>query len=207
MSNRMILMLVMVLILTMFSSPVLASKLFAVPTGDILRPETLEVDYAFAGGYNTLNLNYGIYSGWNVGVSQGFGSGGTSLAGMLKIGILEETDNRPALAIGGTLSVGGGGDIYATVSKQLGSPVLRAHGGMAIGSNVRPMVGITATLNPVQVKVGNKLSAPTTTVFLEHDGGSVNGGIIAHFAPNFKAKLGLATSSGLLFGLNYKISL
>lgn len=199
-------MLVMALLLMIVSAPVFASKIFAVPTGDILKPETLEVDYAFVNGYNTLNLNYGIYSGWNIGISQGFGSGGTSLAGNLKIAILEETNTVPALAIGGTLAAGGGGEVYAAVSKQLGTPVLRGHAGIGVGSNIRPMVGVTAIINPVQAKVGSRLSAPTTAVFLEHDGGSVNGGIIANFHPNFKAKLGLATSSGLLFGLNYKIS-
>lgn len=207
MSKRILLMQIVFLMLIIISAPVFASNVFSIPTGDTLNPGTLEVDYSFVGGGNTLDLNYGIYSGLNIGVSQWFGSGGSSLAGSLKVGLMGETQTTPALAVGGALG-SGGGEIYLALSKQLGTPVIRGHAGIGVGTgaNVRPMAGVTAVLNPVQVQKGNKKAGPTTVVFLEYDNGGVNGGIMSHFNPNFKAKLGLATNSGLLLGLNYKVS-
>ena len=56
-------------------------------------------------------------------------------------------------------------------------------------------------LNPVKVK-----NLPTTSLFVEYDGRGFNGGLIAQFAPEFKAKIGLASEHGLSFGVSYRAS-
>ncbi len=178
------------------TTPAIASKVLVMPTGDV-PVETLEMDFLYHRGLNSLGAQIGFYPGLSAGLRQDFGG---QLYATVKAAIIEETQNRPAFALGGELSVNRT-HLYAAVSKQLGNPSLRGHVAFGLGRYSRGMAGMTLMLNPVKVN-----NAPTTSLFMEYDGQGINGGLIARFSPELKANLGIAFGHGLSAGLNYKVA-
>lgn len=198
--------LALILLFFMFftsTSAVLASRVLVVPTADSLGTGVGELAYSYHRNKGSLELNVGLYPGVNLGMRQEFGG---SLFGTLKVAILEETQNRPAFALGGELTVGKTQHIYAVLSKQLGTPGVRGHLALGTGRYSRGMAGVSLMLNPVQIKNNQGLTLPTTSLILEYDGKGLNGGITAQFNSAFQGYVAVATEHGLGFGLDYKLA-
>ena len=92
------------------------------------------------------------------------------LVGNIKVKLLEETIDYPALALG--LRVDGGKASYYVVgSMQIRMPGVRGHAGIGTGVYSRPFVGISSVLNPVAITSADKqFSMPLTTLTMEFDG-------------------------------------
>ena len=189
--------LIMFILLAAVSMEALAFGVLEMPTADVSN-EALELDFLHHRGVSSLRAQFGFYPGLSAGVRQDFGG---QLYLIAKAAILEETQEWPGLALGADLSLGKRQHLYAVLSKQLGNPSLRAHAAIGLGRYSRGMAGGSYVLNPVKVK-----NLPTTSLFVEYDGRGFNGGLIAQFAPEFKAKIGLASEHGLSFGVSYRAS-
>lgn len=190
-------MIVLILLSVILSTPALAGKVLVVPTAEVLPKGLLQVDYVYHRGVSSLHLGLGFYPGLSAGVRQDFGG---QLSFGLKAAIIEETEKLPGFALGGDLGLGKQ-HIYATLSKQLGIPGLRGHATFGTGRYSRGMAGVTFMLNPAKVR-----NVPTTSLFAEYDGQGLNAGVIAQFSPELRANLALAAGHGLSFGLNYKVA-
>ncbi|HHT89430.1 MAG: hypothetical protein QM451_09335 [Bacillota bacterium] len=189
--------LIMFILLAAVSMEALAFGVLEMPTADVSN-EALELDFLHHRGVSSLRAQFGFYPGLSAGVRQDFGG---QLYLIAKAAILEETQEWPGLALGADLSLGKRQHLYAVLSKQLGNPSLRAHAAIGLGRYSSGMAGVSYVLNPVKVK-----NLPTTSLFVEYDGRGFNGGLIAQFAPEFKAKIGLASEHGLSFGVSYRAS-
>lgn len=189
--------LIMFILLAAVSMEALAFGVLEMPTADVSN-EALELDFLHHRGVSSLRAQFGFYPGLSAGVRQDFGG---QLYLIAKAAILEETQEWPGLALGADLSLGKRQHLYAVLSKQLGNPSLRAHAAIGLGRYFSGMAGVSYVLNPVKVK-----NLPTTSLFVEYDGRGFNGGLIAQFAPEFKAKIGLASEHGLSFGVSYRAS-
>lgn len=187
---------VLLVLLTTMTVPVAASKILAVPTADV-HQDTLEIDFSYHRGVGTLGAQYGFYPGLSAGLRQEFG-GNNTLYATLRAAIVEETQSRPGIALGGELSLKQQ-HLYAVISKQLGVPGLRGHAALGLGRYSKGMAGVIYTLNPVRVD-----NVPMTSVFVEYDGQGFNGGLIAQFSPEFNAKVAVSSGHGLSLGLNLR---
>ncbi|HKM43530.1 MAG TPA: hypothetical protein VJZ70_06015 [Limnochordia bacterium] len=177
-------------------NPVSASKILTVPTADVAG-DTLEIDFLHNRGRSSVGAQFGFYPGLSGGLRQTFG-GDSHLYITLRAALIEETQSRPGLALGGELSLQRQ-HLYAVASKQLGIPGLRGHLALGTGSYSRGMAGVIYMLNPVKVN-----NAPTTSVFVEYDGQGINGGMMAQFSPELKANIAVSSGYGIGFGLSYK---
>lgn len=186
-----------IVLVAVLATPAMGSKVLVVPTADVLAQGNLELDYVYHRGVNSALVQFGIYPGLSVGVKQNLGG---QFYGTLKAAIFEETSELPGFAIGGEVSLDHQ-NLYAAVSKQLGTPFLRGHLALGSGRYSRGMAGVSFMLNPVRIN-----NAPTTSLFMEYDGKGLGGGLIAQFSPELKANVGLAVGHGLSFGLNYKMA-
>ncbi len=186
--------LILLILLVTLTIPVSASKILTVPTADV-PGNTLELDFLYHRGVSSLGAQFGFYPGLSGGIRQEFGG---YLYATLKAAILEETQSRPGLAVGGELSLNKQ-HLYVVASKQLGMPGLRGHLAFGLGRYSRGMAGVSFMLNPVKVS-----NVPTTSFFLEYDGQGLNGGLTAQFSPELKANIGLSMGYGMSFGLSYK---
>ncbi len=176
--------------------PVAASRILTMPTADV-HNDTLEIDFFYHRGSSILGAQYGFYPGLSAGLRQELG-GSNRLYATLRAAISEETQSRPGVALGGELSLKQQ-HLYVVISKQLGIPGLRGHAALGFGRYSRGMAGVIYVLNPVKLN-----DAPTTSVFVESDGQGVNGGLIAQFSPELKAKVALSSGNGLSIGLNLR---
>ena len=202
MRKHLIMYLCFVLVILGSSVAAASSKVLVAPTADITRNGTIEVDFRHNRGLSSLELQAGIYPGISVGVKQNFGG---AFFGTARIAFSEEGENRPAFAVGGEFSVEKP-NIYAVVSKQLGTPGLRGHLAFGLGRYSRGMAGLTMVLNPIRVNNPQGLSLPTTSLFLDYDGQGLNTGISAKFSPELSTDLAWAFGHGLSFGVNVRLA-
>jgi hypothetical protein len=184
---------VLILLITM-ALPATASKILVVPTADV-SSNSLELDYLYHRGVSSLGAQFRFYPGLAGGIRQDFGG---HLYVTLRAAVLEETQSRPGIALGGEVSLKKQ-HLYVVASKQLGMPGLRGHLAFGTGRYSRGMVGVGYVLNPVKVS-----NVPTTSLFVEYDGQGINGGLTAQFSPEFKANIGLSMGHGMSFGVGYK---
>jgi len=173
-----------------------AAQILAMPTADAVQAGSLQLDYAYHRGRHTVRLELGLHPQFSAGVQQEIGG---KLSAAVKAVLAEETEEWPALALGGEFSAGRQ-DLYAVLSKQLGAPHVRGHLAWGLGRYSRGMAGVTVMLNPVKVS-----DVPTTSLFLEYDGIGLSGGLQAQFSPELGVDLGVALGRGLSAGIHYRL--
>lgn len=190
------LVLALIIVSLLAGGTVQAAQVLRVPTADVTAQGRLSLDYLYHRGLHTVRLDLGVYPGFSVGVRQDVQG---ALYAALKAALLEETQELPGVALGGDFSLQRQ-DLYIVFSKQLGTPVLRAHAAIGLGRYSGGMAGVTYMLNPVKTS-----NVPTTFVFLEYDGLGLVGGVTAQFSPELNARLGITSQQGVSVGVNYKM--
>ncbi|MCK8816371.1 YjbH domain-containing protein [Natroniella sulfidigena] len=200
-------------LLIVFSAPSYAGQfgdtgLLTIPTADILAPTELNLAYQRLDNSGDLvGVNYGIKQGVHLGMGAVWPEGVTEdgdIFPKLRVKLMEETENIPAIAAGIIDR-----DRYLVASKSTPYYGLRAH--LGVGDEERFednfFVGVSRVLNPVSVSSGdNSFELPLTTMLAEYNGG-VNLGLKFEFIPEISANLGvkdLTDNNDFTFGVSFK---
>lgn len=180
------------------------ARVLVVPTADTLRGGQANLGYYLHRQNHYLEANFGIADGINLGVT-GIVREDIHFRGNLKVGLLKESMERPGVAVGMELGQSQLG-FYGVVSKQLGAAGLRGHLAFGSGRYSKGMIGLSAVINPVQVKTAGGYQMPSLSAALEYDGQGLNAGLMAQFSSQFSAHLAVSDFREIGLGLNYKIA-
>lgn len=177
------------------------ARVLVVPTADTLRPGQTNLGYYLHRQTHYLEANFGIVDGLSMGVTGIVRD--VQFRGNARLRILEESVQMPGIAVG--MEFGSKVSLYGTVSKQLGAAGVRGHLAFGSGRYSKGMAGVSAVINPVQVKTAGGYQMPSMSIALEYDGTGLNAGLMAQFSPQFSAHLAVSDFRELGLGLNYRI--
>lgn len=179
-----------------------ATGLLRIPTTETLSAGSFRIGYHYAGGENVGSLTLGVYPGVEASVSSVLRDGLTAVTGHAKVRVLDEEATMPALALGVESYTDGPG-FYAVASKQVGTPMLRAHVGWGTQQFNGFFGGVGFLVNPVSARSGDGLSIPPTTAAVEYDGKKWHTGVKMVFTEEFDGKLYVTDFSAIGFNVSY----
>lgn len=172
--------------------------LLLAPSADTLGEGSLSIGYSRLGLSDCVYIGAGIMPGLEAGLgSRGFG-GGASVYPMLKLRLVGEAVDLPAVAVGIE-----GQALYVAASKRLMASGPRAHLGFGTGRFNGIFVGVDHVLNPVTISTGTGFQAPITTVIGEYVGGEFNIGARFDFAKGLSVSIGLLDTTHLSAGVSF----
>ncbi len=171
--------------------------LLLAPSADTLGQGSFAIGYSRLGIRDCVYIGAGIMPNLEVGLgSRGFKDGATVYP-MLKLRLLGEAADMPAVAIGLE-----GQALYVAASKRLMSSGPRAHVGFGTGRLNGIFIGVDHVLNPVTISGGTGFQAPITTVMGEYVGGSFNIGARFEFSKGLSFSIGLLDTNYLSAGVS-----
>lgn len=173
--------------------------LFDVPTADVLRPNEIGLSAHLISDVAVLGIGFAPVNDLEIGAGLVGFDGGYDAWPHLKIRLLAETADYPALAIGLN-----GSNVYVVGSKRIAGNALRAHFGVGTGKYDGPFLAIEKTLNPVSISTKGSASAgPVTTVIGEYVRHDFNIGIRFGFPNGMRIDLGFLGLDTLAGGISY----
>lgn len=172
--------------------------LLMAPSADTLGQGSFVIGYSRLGLTDCVYVGAGIIPNLEVGLgSKGFRDGATVYP-MLKLRLLGEAQDVPAVAVGLE-----GQALYVAASKRLMSSGPRAHVGFGTGRFNGIFVGVDHILNPVTISSGTGFQAPITTVMGEYVGGKFNIGARFDFSKGLSFSIGLLDTSHVSAGVSF----
>lgn len=173
--------------------------LLDVPTADVLRLNEFGLSAHLISDVAVLGVGFAPVSDLEIGAGVVSFRGGYDAWPHLKVRLLAESSQYPALAIGLN-----GSSVYIVGSKRVAGNSLRAHFGVGSGAYDGPFVAIEKTLNPVSVSSKGSASAgPVTTVIGEYVHRDFNIGIRFGFSGGMRIDLGFLGLDTLAAGVSY----
>lgn len=173
--------------------------LLDVPTADVLRLNELGLSAHLISEVAVLGIGFSPVSDLELGAGVVSFDGGYDAWPHLKVRLLAETSNYPALAIGLN-----GSNVYVVGSKRIAGNSLRAHFGVGTGMYDGPFLAIEKTLNPVSISPkGSAPSGPVTTVIGEYVHRDFNIGVRFGFSGGMRIDLGFLGLDTLAAGISY----
>lgn len=186
-----------------------AATTYTGETGLVLAPsaDTLGANY-FTIGYgrlklaNIISIGVGLTPNLEIGVgSVGF-NGGASAYPLLKLRLIGESRDMPAIAVGLE-----GQALYIAASKRLAARGPRVHVGFGAGRFEGLFAGVDQVLNPVSISGPGRKGAefPTTTLIGEYVGGAFNLGARFDLSGGFDFNVALLDLNTLSAGLSFRV--
>jgi hypothetical protein len=161
--------------------------LLLAPSADTLGANAFAITYGRLGLADVVSVGVGLTPNFELGVGSAGSGHGASVYPLLKLRLVGESSDMPAVAVGLEDEA-----LYVAASKRLSARGARAHVGFGSGRFDGLFAGVDLVLNPVAISSGRSSGFPVTTVIGEYVGGSFNVGA------RFEVAKGLALSLGLL---------
>ena len=179
-----------------------ASGLLRIPTTATLSQGSFRIGYHYADQENIGSLTLGLYPGVEASVSSVLRDGLTAVTAHGKVRVLDEDAAMPALALG-VESHSDGPGFYAVASKQVGTPMLRAHVGWGTRQFNGFFGGLGYLVNPVSARSNAGITVPPTTAAVEYDGRKWHAGVKMDLTEEFEGRLYVTDFSSIGFNVSY----
>lgn len=174
--------------------------LLLAPSADTLGANTLAITYGHLDLVNIVSIGVGLTPNLEIGVgSAGFGDGASAYP-LLKLRLMGESRDMPAVAVGIEDKA-----LYVAASKRLSARGARAHVGFGSGRFDGLFAGVDLVLNPVAISGGGASGFPVTTLIGEYVGGDFNMGARFDIARGLEVNLGLLDLDTLSAGVSFKM--
>ncbi|MGE5593733.1 MAG: YjbH domain-containing protein [Betaproteobacteria bacterium] len=174
--------------------------LLLVPSADTLGANTINIGYGHLRLVNIVSVGVGLTPNLEVGIgSTGF-SDGASVYPLLKLRLMGESRDMPAVAVGLEDNA-----LYVAASKRLSSRGARVHVGFGSGRFDGLFAGVDLVLNPVAISGGGSSGFPVTTLMGEYVGGEFNVGARFDVANGLALDVGLLDMNALSAGVSFKL--
>ncbi|MDI7247459.1 MAG: YjbH domain-containing protein [Bacillota bacterium] len=175
--------------------------LLLAPSADTLGTNSLAITYGHLRLVNIVSVGVGLTPNFEIGVgSAGFGEGSGSAYPLLKLRLVGESRDMPAVAVGLEDKA-----LYVAASKRLSARGARAHVGFGSGRFDGLFAGVDLVLNPVSISNGGASGFPVTTLMGEYVGGGFNVGARFDIARGLAVNLGLLDMDSLSAGVSFKM--
>ncbi|MFZ5925576.1 MAG: hypothetical protein ACOYW4_10060 [Bacillota bacterium] len=195
------------LVLAATAAPVShAATTYTGETGLLLAPsaDTLGANY-FTIGYgrlklvNIISVGVGLTPNLEIGVGSAGFDGGASAYPLLKLRLIGESRDMPAIAVGLEDQA-----LYIAASKRLATRGPRLHVGFGAGRFEGLFAGVDQVLNPVSISGRKGAGFPTTTLIGEYVGGSFNLGARFDLSGGFNFNIALLDLNTLSAGVSFR---
>ncbi|MGE5572211.1 MAG: YjbH domain-containing protein [Bacteroidota bacterium] len=174
--------------------------LLLVPSADTLGTNSLAITYGHLRLVNIVSVGVGLTPNFEIGVgSAGFDEGASAYP-LLKLRLVGESREMPAVAVGLEDEA-----LYVAASKRLSARGARAHVGFGSGRFDGLFAGVDLVLNPVSVSSGGVSGFPVTTLMGEYVGGGFNVGARFDIARGLAVNLGILDMHSLSAGVSFKM--
>ncbi len=174
--------------------------LLLAPSADTLGVNSLAITYGHLRLVNIVSVGVGLAPNLEIGVGSAGLEHGASAYPLLKLRLVGESRDMPAVAVGLEDQA-----LYVAASKRLAARGARAHVGFGSGRFDGLFAGVDLVLNPVSISGGNASGFPVTTLMGEYVGGDFNVGARFDIARGLAVNVGLLDMSSLSAGVSFKM--
>ncbi|MGE5588688.1 MAG: hypothetical protein ACM3ZO_10830 [Clostridia bacterium] len=173
--------------------------LLLAPSADTLGANAFSITYGHLGVADIVSVGVGLTPNLELGVgSAGLGHG-ASVYPLLKLRLVGESRDMPAVAVGLEDQA-----LYVAASKRLSARGARAHVGFGSGRFDGLFAGLDLVLNPVAISGRGASGFPVTTLIGEYVGGGFNVGARFDIARGLALSLGFLELDTFSAGVSFK---